>query len=312
MAGLATPGLGLRGLAFLATLLAVAVLAVTYYAYQISQHEVLVVGSPTTLYASGLAQRLLESFGASLDYKVEFKYIARGSGDLLRLLADGSICLAFTHSPLLERRYVEEGKINWHGVFAYNHFTIVGPRGDPAGVSKASNVTEAFKRVFDAGERGVAMFVSRGDLSGTHVRELQIWSLAGLNPEGRRWYLRTSQGAPETLITASNLKAYTFVDEGTFKELKSQGKVGDLEILFTQDTYLLVNVYSIVTSKHDRCREGRLGELLRSIVGYVLGEGQDVLEREYAVEGTFYPARGMVELSKLWEQLSTIEIKRGG
>jgi tungstate transport system substrate-binding protein len=303
---------GLKGLTLLTITLVLAILTLTYYAHQGSQREVVVVGAPTILYNAGLAQRLLEDFKFNLGYKVEFRYVVRGTGDLLRLLADGSLCIAFTLSPPLERRYAEEGKIDWHGVFAYNYFIIVGPREDPVGVSKASNVTEAFKRILDGGERGVAVFVSRGDLSGTHVRELQIWSLAGLNPEGRRWYLRTSQGAPETLITASNLKAYTFVDEGTFKELRSQGKVGDLEILFTQDTYLLVNVYSIVTSMHDRCREGHLGELLRSIVGYVLGEGQDVLEREYAVEGTFYPARGMVELSKLWEQLSTIEIKRGG
>jgi tungstate transport system substrate-binding protein len=304
--------IGLKGLTLLAIILVSTILTLTYYAHQGSQREVVVVGVPTTLYNTGLAQRLLESFKSNLGYEVEFKYVDRGTGDLLRLLADGSVCLAFTHSPLLERRYAEEGKIDWHGVFAYNYFIIVGPREDPVGVSKASNVIEAFKRIFDGGERGVAVFVSRGDLSGTHVRELQIWSLAGLNPEGRRWYLRTSQGAPETLITASNLKAYTFVDEGTFKELKSRGKVGNLEVLFTQDTYLLVNVYSIVTSKHDRCKGGHLGELLKSIVEYVLGEGRDVLEREYAVKGLFYPARGRPELLEIWRQLSVMEIRQGG
>jgi tungstate transport system substrate-binding protein len=304
--------IGLKGLTLLTMILVLTTLALTYYTHRGSQREVVVVGVPTTLYNVGLAQRLLESFKSNLGYEVEFKYVDRGTGDLLRLLADGSVCLAFTHSPLLERRYAEEGKIDWHGVFAYNRFAIVGPREDPLGVSKASNVTEAFKRIFDGGERGVAVFVSRGDLSGTHVRELQIWSLAGLNPEGRRWYLRTSQGAPETLITASNLKAYTFVDEGTFKELKSRGKVGNLEVLFTQDTYLLVNVYSIVTSRHDGCRGGHLGELLRSIVEYVLGEGQDVLEREYAVKGLFYPARGRPELLEIWGQLSAMEIRQGG
>jgi tungstate transport system substrate-binding protein len=304
--------IGLKGLTLLTIILVSTILTLTYYAHQGSQREVVVVGAPTILYNAGLAQRLLEDFKFNLGYKVEFRYVVRGTGDLLRLLADGSLCIAFTLSPPLERRYAEEGKINWHGVFAYNYFIIVGPREDPVGVSKASNVTEAFKRIFDGGERGVAVFVSRGDLSGTHVRELQIWSLAGLKPEGRRWYLRTSQGAPETLIAASNLKAYTFVDEGTFKELKSRGKVGDLEVLFTQDTYLLVNVYSIVTSRHDRCKGGHLEELLRSIVEYVLGEGQDVLEREYAVKGLFYPARGRSELLEIWRQLSALEARQGG
>jgi len=306
------PGLSLKGIALTTTLLTMLVLAVTYYAWG-PRHEAFLVGSASTLYASGLTQRLFDGFNAGYGYNVEFKYIVRGSGDLLRLLADGSICVALTHSPPLERKFIREGMVEWHGVVVYNKFVIVGPPGDPAGVSKALNISEAFKRIFEAGERGAVLFVSRGDLSGTHVRELQLWSLTGLDPEGRRWYLRTAQRAHETLIIASNLKAYTFIDEGTFYTLKSKGEIGDLEILFSQDTYLLVNIYSIVTSRNEKCRGGATGELVESIVKYILGEGQDLVEREFGVKGTFYPAKDKrEELLRFWEDLSTFKVEPGG
>ncbi len=310
----AMPGLSLKNMIFATILLTMVVLAITYYAFQGSQSRYeIVVGSATTLYIAGLTQRLLDGFNANLGYNIEFKYVVRGSGDLLRLLADGSICLAFTHSPLLEKRYVMEGKVNWHGPFAYNMFVLAGPPSDPAGVSTASNVIEAFKMIFEAGERGIAVFVSRGDLSGTHVRELQLWSLAGLNPEGRRWYLKTSQGAPETLITASNLKAYTFVDEATFKRLKLMGRIEHIEVLFKEDTILLVNVYSLVTSRHERCNVEPLRGLLESVVEYVLGKGQSIIEGEFGVKGEFHPTKDKMDVVvKAWEYLSDIEVKSGG
>jgi ABC-type tungstate transport system permease subunit len=92
------PGLSLKGIALTTTLLTMLVLAVTYYAWG-PRHEAFLVGSASTLYASGLTQRLFDGFNAGYGYNVEFKYIVRGSGDLLRLLADGSICVALTHSP---------------------------------------------------------------------------------------------------------------------------------------------------------------------------------------------------------------------
>jgi len=262
----------------------------------------LLVGAATTLYNAGLVQYVLEGYKNESGHAVEFRFLVRGSGDLLRALSDGSICIAFTHAPLLERMYIEEGKVEWWGPIAYNRFVIVGPRGDPLNVKSAKSVVEAFKKIFEGGEAGLAKFISRGDLSGTNVRELQIWSMTGLKPEERSWYLKSARGAPETVRMAADLNAYTFIDEGTFRVMKSRGLTGDLEILYEGWEPLLLNVYSMLTSKHENCKS--LKPIIESIVDYIRGRGQSLIESKFAKLGQFYPASSRSDLNRFWEELS--------
>lgn len=299
-------------LALLLLLLVLATITYTYYlktpgapsAIEASvSGGVILVGVATTLYNAGVAQDLVEGFRNASGYSFQAKFLVRGSGDLLRALSDGSICVAFTHAPLLEKSYLERGSIKWWGPVAYNRFVIVGPEDDPAGVRGSPSVVEAFKRIYYAGERGLARFISRGDLSGTHVRELQVWNLSGLKPEVGSWYLRSIRGAPETIIMASNLRAYTFVDEGTFKVLLARGRVSGLSILYEGMEPILLNVYSLITSNHERCRDvGWLTEF----INYVKGPGQGVLER-YARQGLYYPVAGReAEVYKAWVELTKL------
>ncbi|MGC8983559.1 MAG: substrate-binding domain-containing protein, partial [Desulfurococcaceae archaeon] len=154
------------------------------------------------------------------------------------------------------------------------------------------------------GERGLVRFVSRGDMSGTHVRELQLWRLAGLNPEGRPWYLKSGQGMAQTLLMSDNLGAYTLTDEGTYLKLKQEGKLSVLTEL-KRDFKYLVNVYSMYLSKAPSCDNPFVWYVAYKLRDYVLSRGQDLLEEVY--KGLVNPVRGSEALvEEAWRSLAEL------
>jgi tungstate transport system substrate-binding protein len=142
------------------------------------------------------------------------------------------------HSPDAEKEFVENGFGIDRRLVMHNDFVIAGPPADPAGIRGKSPV-EAFQQIYDSD----AAFVSRGDESGTHIKELALWEKAGLDPAGRKGYLETGQGQGATLLVASEKGAYALVDRGTF--LPYQQNL-DLDILVDGDPFLL-NVYHVIT-----------------------------------------------------------------
>ncbi|MCC6035106.1 MAG: substrate-binding domain-containing protein [Desulfurococcaceae archaeon] len=269
-----------------------------------SEKQVLIfISTTTSLYQVGLLDDLLSDFKNSSRINVEFKILVKGSGEALRLLVDGSSCIAFTHAPSLEKTYLEQGKIERLTIFAHNEFIIVGPRDDPANVSSADNAIDAFKRIFNAGVSGKVLFVSRSDLSGTHVRELMLWSLIGVKPHGN-WYLRTGQGMTQTLLIADNLNAYTLVDEGTWRTLREQGKIRNL-VELKRDPRLLINVYSVYLSKAPNCRENSILEVAYKLKEYLMTRGQELLEIKY--RDKFRSVKDKIEqVIEAWSTLSNI------
>ncbi|MEM3831969.1 MAG: substrate-binding domain-containing protein [Sulfolobales archaeon] len=266
------------------------------------------IATTTSLYQTGLINDLLENFRDWLrnqtGVNVEFSILAKGSGEALRLLADGSACIGFTHAPPLEYQYMSQGLIERLMIFAYNEFIIVGPRSDPAKVSEASDAVDAFKRIYAAGEKGLAKFVSRGDMSGTNVRELQLWKLAGLNPEGEQWYLKSSQGMAQTLLMAENLGAYTLTDKGTYLSLVKQGRLRDLTVLLEDPKHLL-NVYSIYISTSPYCSNPEVYFIALKLKIYLSHEGQELIESRYS--GLFNPVDDREEmLLSAWKTLSRL------
>lgn len=294
-----------RVLAALAVLAAASVAVVTYLEVRPPRAGLVVTVSTTTsLYQMGALEDLLEDFRNSTHLDVQFKLLAKGSGEALRLLADGSACLGFVHAPSLELQYSSRGEVERAAIFAYNEFVVVGPRDDPANVSKAQDAVEAFRRIYAAGEAGLARFVSRGDESGTYIREVQIWRLAGLNPEGRGWYLRAGQGMVQTLLMAENLGAYTLTDTGTWYSLRGLGKLRDLTEL-KRDFKYLVNVYSLYISKSSACSSPDIVGIARKLGDYLKGRGQDLLSRKYS--GLLNPVRGCEEaVLRAWESLAEL------
>ncbi len=200
--------------------------AVSVTAQQATNPGVLRIATTTSLYDTGLLDALEAKYENVSG--VDVQITAQGTGQALDTARRGDVDLVLVHSPGLEQEFIDEGYgINPH-CFAYNNFLIVGPDSDPA---KIKNMTpeEAFKAIYIAGKNntpGVA-FVSRGDNSGTHNREQQIWKAAGYNyttdiQDSGNWYVETGSGMGETLTIANQKEAYTLTDIGTYLAFKSQ------------------------------------------------------------------------------------------
>ena len=268
------------------------------------QQYTIVVSTTTSLYQIGVLTDLFEDFNNITHMNVKFNILAKGSGEALRLLADGSACIGFVHAPLLELQYIKQGKVERLAIFGYNEFVIVGPSNDPANVSSASNSIDAFKRIYSAGEKGLVKFVSRGDQSGTHVRELQIWNLTKLNPEGKPWYLKSGQGMAQTLLMADNINAYTLTDIGTYLSLANQGKLKNIVVL-VKDPLYLVNVYSMYLSKASSCDNPYTWYVAFKLRDYLMSNGQDLLLAKY--KGLVNPVRGNESLiEQAWKALTEL------
>ncbi|MEM1830870.1 MAG: substrate-binding domain-containing protein [Desulfurococcaceae archaeon] len=268
--------------------------------------DVLLIATTTSLHQTGVLADLLSAFNEETGLNVRFHFVTRGSGEVLRLLADGSVCIGFTHAPALEAEYINEGKVARLAIFAYNEFILVGPLNDPAGVNKASDVLEAFKRIYEAGEKGLLVFISRGDTSGTHLMELTIWRMLGLNPEGKPWYYRVSQGMYQALIIANNLRGYVLTDEGTFTTMKREGKLEYLQPLL-RDMEHLLNIYSMYVSKNNACDNPSIHWISLKLRDFLLTRGQDILREKYS--GVLNPVKGNEEMFlDKWKKLASMQM----
>ena len=184
---------------------------------------------------SGLLGVLLPAFEKETGYKVHV--IAVGTGKALRMGKDGDVDLVLVHAPGAEKAFVEKGHgVDRRGVM-YNDFVIVGPAGDPAGITGSTDATDALERI--SGKR--ALFISRGDDSGTHKKELGLWQSARIKPRGD-WYREAGQGMGKVLQMSGELDAYTLTDRGTW--LAYRGKT-PLKVLFEGDPRLY-NPYGVI------------------------------------------------------------------
>jgi tungstate transport system substrate-binding protein len=206
----------------------------------------LVLASTTSLYDSGLLDALLPAFEATrADLRV--RLVAVGSGHALELGRRGDADVLLVHSPADELEFMAAGYGDSRLPVMHSDFIIVGPAADPADVRGATTAADAMRRIAAAGAR----FVSRGDDSGTHRREMELWSAAGLGgPDGESGAHRVEvgQGMGETLAIASERTAYTLTDRGTFGTVSPHLR---LARLFDGDPALL-NEYSVITVSSSR------------------------------------------------------------
>jgi tungstate transport system substrate-binding protein len=220
--------------------------AVAVTAQEAANPGVLRIATTTSLYDTGLLDELELMYENTSD--VDVQITAQGTGQSLDTARRGDVDLVLVHSPSLEQQFIDEGYGINQRCFAYNNFIIVGPESDPAGIA---NMTpeEAFRAIYIAGTNeteGVA-FASRGDDSGTHTREQQIWATAGYNytqdiQDSGSWYLETGSGMGETLTIANQREAYTLSDIGTY--LAFQDQLSLIELVTEGDQ--LLNRYSAI------------------------------------------------------------------
>ncbi len=187
-------------------------------------------GSPGEL---GILKALGEAFGKK--HEATLCWIQAGSGESLKLLRDKKVDMIMVHAPAAEKKAIEEGWAVKRTLIGSNEFYIVGPPGDPAGVSTTKAAAEAYLRIAKAG----AKFFSRGDNSGTHKKELEIWRKAGVEPSGE-WYIVTRTFMTATLRRANEEQGYFMTDSSTWA---AEGKnVPGLKILLRGDRFL-INTY---------------------------------------------------------------------
>lgn len=201
-----------------------------------AQNTSLLLVSTTSTQDSGLLDVLLPAFTERTGYGVQL--VAVGSGQALKIGEQGNADVILLHSPEAEKKFVAKGFGIDRRLVMHNEFVIVGPASDPARIRGGSPV-DAFRKIFAAR----ATFVSRGDDSGTHVKELALWTQADHDPAGEDWYLETGQGQGATLSIAFEKGGYALTDRGTFLAYRSNV---DLDILVEGDPFLL-NVYHVIT-----------------------------------------------------------------
>jgi tungstate transport system substrate-binding protein len=195
----------------------------------------LILATTTSTQDSGLLDVLIPVFEKKTGYFV--KTIAVGSGQAMAMGQKGEADVLLVHSPAAEKKFMAEGYGVNRLIVMHNDFVVVGPAGDPAGV-KGKGSTDGFKKIAAAG----AIFLSRGDNSGTDAKEKGIWKTAGINPAGQKWYQETGLGMGQTLNVASEKKGYTLADRGTWLSMQ---KNLALPILMEGDP-LLLNVYHVI------------------------------------------------------------------
>lgn len=200
------------------------------------QNAELLLVSTTSTQDSGLLDVLLPAFTNQTGYNVQLAAV--GSGQALKIGEQGNADVILLHSPAAEKEFVANGFGIDRRLVMHNVFVIVGPSSDPAGI-RGMIPGDALKRIYDSH----ATFVSRGDESGTNVKELALWKKAGLDPAGQDWYLETGQGQGATLSIASEKSAYALTDRGTYLAYRANL---DLDILVEGDPFLL-NVYHVIT-----------------------------------------------------------------
>ena len=201
-----------------------------------AQQKTIILATTTSTQDSGLLDVLLPVFEKKMDFFV--KTIAVGSGQAMAMGQKGEADVLLVHSPAAEKKFVAEGYGINRRLIMHNDFIIVGPSEDPAKIKGGEFASESFKKIASA----KALFLSRADKSGTHVKEMDIWKAAGINPEGEKWYQQTGLGMGQTLNVAAEKKGYTLADRGTYLALK---KNLGLNILVEGDAILL-NIYHVI------------------------------------------------------------------
>lgn len=192
----------------------------------------------TSFYNSGLADVLLPEIKADLDLEVQLLVV--GTGQALRLGAAGDVDAILVHSRAAEQAFVAAGDGTHRREIMYNDFIFIGPRTDPAGIAQAQNALQGLQAIASA----KALFISRGDDSGTHKKELDLWAEAQVHPSGA-WYRSVGAGMGAALNIAAGLDAYILSDRASWLNFGNKGTLkllfADDPVLFNQYTFLPVN-----------------------------------------------------------------------
>jgi tungstate transport system substrate-binding protein len=247
-----------------------------------AQDKSIVVASTTSTQDSGLFGHILPLFKQKTG--IEVKVVAQGTGQALDTGRRGDADVVFVHAKSAEEKFLAEGQGVKRYPVMYNDFVLIGPKSDPAGIKGMKDVGAALKAIMAR----AAPFISRGDRSGTHVAEINLWKASGIDIEQEKgpWYKSVGQGMGAALNTAGASNAYVLSDRGTWLSFKNKG---DLEIIVEGDKKLF-NQYGVMLvnpAKHPNVKK----ELGQAFIDWLISpEGQKAIA-DYKINGEqlFYP-----------------------
>jgi tungstate transport system substrate-binding protein len=213
----------------------------------LSAEKMLRMATTTSTDNTGLLDYLAPIF--KTDTGIELQWVAVGTGKALELGKNCDVDVLLVHAPAAEMKYVNEGYGIDRRQIMYNDFVFIGPKNDPAGV-KGKSVADAMK-TFAAKS---ALFASRGDNSGTHKKELQLWQHSAITvPDKESWYIQTGQGMLNTITIAAERDAYTMTDRGTFIKYEANWKGNPPLVILVEGDASLRNQYSVLAVNPKRC-----------------------------------------------------------
>ena len=262
----------------------IAVAAMALSASALAQDKSILVASTTSTEDSGLFGFILAPFKQKTGIVV--KVVAQGTGQALDMARRGDADVVFVHAKEAEEKFVAEG----HGVkrypVMYNDFVIIGPTNDPAGIKGSRHATCALQAIKAKG----APFISRGDRSGTHIAEINLWHAAGIDieKEAGPWYKSIGQGMGAALNMAAATGAYVLSDRGTWISFKNKADL----VIAVQGDKLLFNQYGVILvnpAKHPHVKK----ELGQQFIDWLISdEGQKAIA-DYKIDGeqVFWPQR---------------------
>lgn len=270
----------------------------------ISQDNILTMSTTTSTQASGLLDILLPEF--EKDTKIKVKVIAKGTGAAICDGEDGNVDIIFVHAKSREEKFIKDGFGTKRYAVMHNDFVIIGPKKDLAGIKNCKNVKSAFKKIAES----CAIFVSRGDDSGTHTKEQALWVQSGIKldikttelvkkgekkkinytyPHGK-WYISLGQGMGKTITYANEKQVYTLSDRGTYIKYKFGREDSiDLEVLCEKDP-ALNNPYGVIPvnpKKHPYVKF----DLAKQFAEWITASRGQSIIKNYKLSGKqlFYP-----------------------
>jgi len=248
----------------------------------------LILATTTSTQDSGLLDVLVPEFQRQTGYSV--KTISVGTGQAMALGERGEADVLLVHAPDSEKKWMAAG----HGVdrklVMYNDFVIVGPASDPISLAGAASAVEAMQKIAANG----ALFVSRGDNSGTHQLELKLWKDGGFDPKGQPWYQEVGQGMGQVLTIANEKEAYTITDRGTYLARKA---TVDLVVL-AEGYKSFLNVYHVMVVNPEKGSQINV-EGARAFADFVVSPATQQMVSTFGVEKfgqpLFFPAATMTD-----------------
>jgi tungstate transport system substrate-binding protein len=243
-----------------------------------AENGMLMMATTTSTDNTGLLDYLAPKFKEATG--IELKWTATGTGKALKLGENCDVDILMVHAPPAEKKFVADGFGTDRREVMYNDFVIIGPAADAAGI-KGQSIKEALQTIQDK----QAVFVSRGDNSGTHKKELSLWKAADMPvPEKEGWYVQTGQGMLATINVAAERSGYTMTDRGTYIKYEDNLKGNPLLKILVEGDAVLLNQYSVIAIDQKHCSQAKY-DTAKQLIEWITGPEAQQLIKEFKLLG---------------------------